>query len=156
MSKIFKALGLTVGIAAGVVLLLLGILMSDWGGSSDSAIAQAGSPDNQFVAEIHVLTTGMHGGPDKLYVTLRRNGLPVGEKIYERTYECDDFRAFHLRWNSAHELTITYGDCNAERERAKGIYREFNYRLQNTIWQSDSTWEDVKINYQDSKIIALH
>jgi hypothetical protein len=161
MSRFSKVLGLTGGIAATAILLLFGVLMIDWARSTssverDDLVAQARSPDERFVAEIHLFTTAMHGGPDKLYVTLGRAGLSSSDKIYERTYECDDRSAFRLQWASTHELIITYGECDAEHERSKGPYSDFYYKEQNRVWQCDSTWQDVKINYQDSRYIAAY
>jgi hypothetical protein len=159
MRRIFKALGVTVGISVGVILLLFGALMIDWARSAsrveeDHLVAQARSPDQKFVAEIHRFTTAMHGGPDKLYVTLGEVGFLSRGKIYERTYECDDLSAFRLRWATAHELIITYGDCDAEAERSKGRYRDFDYQQQNKVWLSDTTRQGLQITYEDSKYVA--
>lgn len=159
MSRIFKALGLTAGITLGVTLLFFGVLMIDWARSAsrverDDLVAQARSPDKHFVAELHLFTTAMHGGPDKLYVTLGEVGSPRGDKIYERTFECDDLSAFPLRWATPHELIFTHGECDPEPERAKGKYRDFDYKQQNRIWRSERIWRDVKITYDDSKYVA--
>jgi hypothetical protein len=156
MSRVFKALGIAVGIAVALVLLLFMVLKSDWGGPSDALLAEARSPDKRFVAEIHRLATPMHGGPDRLYVSLGEVGTRAGfsDKIYERTYECDDLSAFRLRWATAHELTITYGDCDADSERSKGKYRDFYYQQQNRVWRSDTAWQGVQITYEDSKYVA--
>jgi hypothetical protein len=160
MSRVIKALAITVGVGVAVILLLFGFLMIDWGRSAsraerDDLVAQARSPDGHFVAEIRRLTTAMHGGPDKLYVILDENDVASGHKIYERTYECDDFSGFRLQWRSTNDLTITYGDCDAERERSKGNYRDFYYKEQNKVWQHDTAWQNVKITYEDSGHVAI-
>jgi hypothetical protein len=159
MRRIFKALGVMVGIAVAAILLLLGALMIDWARPAsrveeDHLVAQARSPDQKFVAEIRRYTAAMHGGPDKLYVALGEVGLSPGDKVYERTYECDDLSAFRLQWATTHELVFTYSDCNAEPERSKGKYSDFDYKQQNRVWQSYGTWRDVKITYEDSKCVA--
>ena len=155
------ALGLTIGVAVAAVLLLLGVLMFDWTRSSakvenDVLIGKDLAPDKQSVAEIHLATTAMHGGPDKIYVTIRKAGSSDAQRIYERTYECDDLSAFRLQWDSPHDLRITYGKCEAGREQAKGGLKAFNDRQQNQVWRSDTAWQDVKISYEDTRYIATH
>ena len=159
--RLSKTLAVTSGIVVASVLVLLGALMIDWGRSAakvekDLLIAQAISPDQRCVAEIHSLTTAMHGGPDKVYVTLGRTDFPPGDRIYERTYECDDMSAFHLRWQSAHDLAITYGACNPARKALEGRDQDSYYREQNRVWRSDTAWDDVRVKYEDSGQVAVH
>lgn len=159
--KVIKSVVITFGVVLAAAAILFGILMIDWAKSSaraqkDAVIAHTGSPDGQFEAEIHVFTTAMHGGPDTLYIELRQVAPPFAEKIYERTYECSDFSAFSIHWESPHDLTIAYGACNAQRKQTKGIYREFYYKEENKVWRSDTEWQGVNINYIDTKYVAAH
>jgi hypothetical protein len=157
MSSVFKALG----IAAAAFLLLFGALMIDWDRSSakveeDVLIARDLSPDKQSVAEIHLLRTAMHSGPDKIYATISKTGSPASDRIYERTYECDDLSAFRLQWDSRRDLRITYGKCDAGVAQGKGLYKDFNEKQQNKVWRSDIAWQDVRISYEDTKYVATH
>jgi hypothetical protein len=112
MRRIFKLLGVILGVVLVAVLVLVGFLVLDSGGSKDQTIKQAASPNGKLVAEIHQITTPMHGGPDTLTVTIRQAQDPIGQKVYSRTYECDDFSAFRIQWMAPSELTIMYGACN--------------------------------------------
>jgi hypothetical protein len=161
MSRTLNGLIIIVGIVLSGILVLFGALVIDWGRSSaraekDVVITQARSPDNQFVAEIHLLTTAMHGGPDKVYVTITETGTPVSDRVYERTYECDDVSAFRLWWDTPHNLAVTYGSCNAEVEQGNAQIRDFNHQQQNRVWRSETTWGPVKISYKESDHIATH
>jgi hypothetical protein len=159
IGRVFKGFILGIGAALAATVVVLGVLIILWGRSAartekDVLVQQKLSPDNALVAEIHTFTTAMHGGPDKLYVTLRQVDRPFGYKVYERTYECDDLSAFGLRWESPFELTIAYGACDAGHEQGKGKYREFYLNEENKVWRSDTAWQRVKINYIDTKYVA--
>jgi len=142
--RIFKSLGAILGVVLLAVLALAGFLVLDSGGDKDQTIKQAMSPDGKLVVEIHQITTPMHGGPDTLRVTIR---LPedLGDVVYSQTYECSDYSAFRVQWKNPNELTIIYGTCDSGRWHTVD---------ENKVWQRNTEWHDVKINYQNSGYVA--
>jgi hypothetical protein len=156
--SVTKTVAWVLGIGFLTLLVLVAVLVINFREKEkDTLVQQTASPDGKLVAELHRKTTPMHGGPDTLYVTVGQ-AAPLGDgyKVYERTYECDDFSAFRLKWDSLHQLTIAFSACDAGREQTKGIYGDFYYREQNKVWRSDIAWEDVKISYEDTKYVATH
>jgi hypothetical protein len=143
----------TLGGASALILLALIALMIDWSKSGartakDDVIREKTSPDGKLVAEMHELTTAMHGGPDSVSVTIRQTGYPYeNETIYSRVYECDDFSGFDLQWKQSNELTISYGNCNSGRWHTSD---------ENRVLQTKSAWHDVKIDYRDSGHLAIN
>jgi hypothetical protein len=159
MRRVLNIFGVAVAIVLSSVLILFGAIMIDWSRSSaraekDVVITQARSPDNQFVAEIHLLATAMHGGPDRVYVIIKGIGTPLSEKIYERTYECDDVSAYRLTWDGPRNLTMNYGNCDAGAGNAKSS--DFDHQQQNKVWRSETTWGPVKVSYKDTNQVATH
>jgi hypothetical protein len=142
--RIFKWVGMVLGVVLVGVLVLVGFLVLDSGGSKDQTIRQAVSPDGKLVAGIHQIMTPMHGGPDTLRVTIGSSER-LGEVVYSQTYECSDYGAFRLQWNTPNKLTIVYGTCDSGRWHTVD---------ENKVWQRDTEWRDVKIAYQDSGYVA--
>jgi hypothetical protein len=145
ISKVVKVSALIVGITLLGVLALLAFLVFNSGGPKDHLLQQKASPDGRMIAELHANITPMHGGPDTLYVTIRRTGQPFGSEVYSRTYECSDVGAYRLEWEGPNELTIAYGACDSGRWHTKD---------ENKVWKSDVTWEGVRIIYEDTKHVA--
>ena len=149
--KVVKIVVWTSGITVMVVFLLFVALVVDRGKSSarteqDHIIQRRPSPDGKLVAEIHTFTTAMWGGPDTLYVSIGEVEHAHGDKVYSRTYECDDFSGFKLEWNTPKDLTVTYGECNPP----SGDQSPAEHARENKIWQSNIAWRDVMIHYIDS------
>jgi hypothetical protein len=143
---IFKWLGLIFGVVLLAVVALFVFLVLDSGGDKDQLVKQAASPDGKLMAELHQITTPMHGGPDTLRVTIGPIKGPSGGVVYSRSYECtSDYSAFRLQWKTPNELIVTYGTCNSGRWHTKD---------ENKVWQSYAEWHDVKINYLDSGYVA--
>jgi hypothetical protein len=115
----------------------------------DKLIQQKPSPDGKSVAEIHTFTTLMWGGPDTLYVSLRNSADPFGDKVYSRTYECDDFSAFNLQWQTPTQLTIRYGECNTSY-----VDDDQSNAQENKVFQKEANWGTVAIQYVDAKYKA--
>ena len=138
----------TLGGAFALILLVLIALMIDWSKSAkDDVIREKTSPDGNLVAEMHELTTPMHGGPDTVSVTIRQTEYPYeNEIIYSRIYECDDFSGFDLQWKRSNELTISYGNCNGR----------WHTPDENRVLETKSTWRDVKIEYRESGHVAIN
>ena len=113
----------------------------------DSLILQKPSPDGKLVAEIHTFTTAMWGGPDTLYVAIRQSDRSEPEKVYSRTYECGDFSAFGLEWETPEELTIKYGECNP----SPFAHTPAENAKENKIWQQETSWNGVTIRYDDAR-----
>jgi hypothetical protein len=137
---------------AAVFLILVAALLWDWDRSStrkekDSLILQKPSPDGKLVAEIHTFTTAMWGGPDTLYVAIRQSDRSEPEKVYSRTYECGDFSAFGLEWETPEELTIKYGECNP----SPFAHTPAENAKENKIWQQETSWNGVTIRYDDAR-----
>jgi hypothetical protein len=134
------------------ILRRVGVFRCDWSKSGartakDDVIREKTSPDGKLVAEMHELTTAMHGGPDTVSVTIRQTGYPYeNETIYSRVYECDDFSGFDLQWKRSNELTISYGNCNGRWQTPD----------ENRVLETKSTWRDVKIEYRDSGHVAIN
>ena len=151
--KVIAPVTWTLGGASALILLALIALMIDWSKSGartakDDVIREKTSPDGKLVAEMHELTTAMHGGPDTVSVTIRQTGYPYeNETIYSRVYECDDFNGFDLQWKQSNELTISYGNCNSGRWHTSD---------ENRVLQTKSAWRDVKIDYRDSGHLAIN
>ena len=151
--KVIATVTWTLGGACALILLALIALMINWSKSGaqtakDDVIREKTSPDGKLVAEMHELTTAMHGGPDTVSVTIRQTGYPYeNETIYSRVYECDDFNGFDLQWKQSNELTISYGNCNSGRWHTSD---------ENRVLQTKSAWRDVKIDYRDSGHLAIN
>ena len=151
--KVIAPVTWTLGGAFALILLALIALMINWSKSGaqtakDDVIREKTSPDGKLVAEMHELTTAMHGGPDTVSVTIRQTGYPYeNETIYSRVYECDDFSGFDLQWKQSNELTISYGNCNSGRWHTPD---------ENRVLETKSTWRDVKIEYRDSGHLAIN
>ena len=151
--KVIAPVTWTLGGACALILLALIALMINWSKSGaqtakDDVIREKTSPDGKLVAEMHELTTPMHGGPDTVSVTIRQTGYPYeNETIYSRVYECDDFSGFDLQWKQSNELTISYGNCNSGRWHTPD---------ENRVLETKSTWRDVKIEYRDSGHLAIN
>jgi hypothetical protein len=133
-------------VAIGLVALIVDGGDRPW---QDKLIQQRPSPDGKSVAEIHIFTTRMWGGPDTLYVSIRDADRPRGAKVYTRTYECDDLSAFDLKWQTPTQLTIRYGECNASY-----VDDPQTNAQQNKVWQSEDNWDGVAIQYADAKYKA--
>ena len=146
--KVIAPVTWTLGGAFALILLVLIALMIDWSKSAkDDVIREKTSPDGKLVAEMHELTTAMHGGPDTVSVTIRQTGYPYeNETIYSRVYECDDFSGFDLQWKRSNELTISYGNCNGRWQTPD----------ENRVLETKSTWRDVKIEYRESGHVAIN
>ena len=146
--KVIAPVTWTLGGAFALILLVLIALMIDWSKSAkDDVIREKTSPDGKLVAEMHELTTAMHGGPDTVSVTIRQTGYPYeNETIYSRVYECDDFSGFDLQWKRSNELTISYGNCNGR----------WHTPDENRVLETKSTWRDVKIEYRESGHVAIN
>ena len=129
--------------------LLVGVvfLVLDSPHPKDTLTLQAISPDGKLVAELHQVITPMHGGPDTFYISMRRNSLPEGENVYSQTYECNDFTRFRLTWLNPKELSVSYGTCNLGRLHSDN---------DNKVWNRVESWQDIKIDYQDTKYVASH
>jgi hypothetical protein len=137
---------LTALFAVGFVALLADSRERPW---QDKLIQQRPSPDGKFVAEIHTFTTTMWGGPDTLYVSLRNPADRIGDKVYSRTYECGDFSAFNLQWQTPTQLTIKYGECNASY-----VDDDQTNAQENKVFQEEANWGEVAIQYVDAKYKA--
>jgi hypothetical protein len=148
IGKIFKRIGVILGVLLVCALVVFGLLVLNSADDKDETIKREMSPDGKLEAEIHQITTPMHGGPDTLRVTIASSG-GTGDVVYSRTYECSDYSAFRLEWKSSNELTILYSECNASKVNTI----EENIR-ENKVWQSDTSWRDVKINYKDTQYLA--
>ena len=144
----FSAISAVVLVAA---LALFVFLVLDSGSDKDHFLKQSVSPDGKLVVELHQITTPMHGGPDTVYVAIRKSGERSGDKIYSKTFECADFSAFGVEWTSGLELTIKYGECNAS-----GHDNPQEKIKENRVWQKDATWHNVRINYEDARHCATH
>jgi hypothetical protein len=146
--KVIAPVTWTLGGAFALILLVLIALMIDWSKSAkDDVIREKTSPDGNLVAEMHELTTPMHGGPDTVSVTIRQTEYPYeNEIIYSRIYECDDFSGFDLQWKRSNELTISYGNCNGR----------WHTPDENRVLETKSTWRDVKIEYRESGHVAIN
>ena len=146
--KVIAPVTWTLGGAFALILLVLIALMIDWSKSAkDDVIREKTSPDGKLVAEMHELTTPMHGGPDTVSVTIRQTEYTYeNEIIYSRIYECDDFSGFDLQWKRSNELTISYGNCNGR----------WHTPDENRVLETKSTWRDVKIEYRESGHVAIN
>jgi len=146
--KVIAPVTWTLGGAFALILLVLIALMIDWSKSAkDDVIREKTSPDGKLVAEMHELTTPMHGGPDTVSVTIRQTEYPYeNEIIYSRIYECDDFSGFDLQWKRSNKLTISYGNCNGR----------WHTPDENRVLETKSTWRDVKIEYRESGHVAIN
>jgi len=146
--KVIAPVTWTLGGAFALILLVLIALMIDWSKSAkDDVIREKTSPDGNLVAEMHELTTPMHGGPDTVSVTIRQTEYTYeNEIIYSRIYECDDFSGFDLQWKRSNELTISYGNCNGR----------WHTPDENRVLETKSTWRDVKIEYRESGHVAIN
>lgn len=91
----------------------------------------------------------MWGGPDTLYVSLRNPADRIGDKVYSRTYECGDFSAFNLQWQTPTQLTIKYGECNASY-----VDDDQTNAQENKVFQEEANWGEVAIQYVDAKYKA--
>ena len=145
MGTVIRKILWIAGACLSVLLVGVIFLIFDSGHPKDTMIQQALSPDGKLVAELHQVITPMHGGPDTLYVSMRPNSVTEGEHIYSQTYECDDFTQFRLTWLNPKELNVSYGTCNLGR---------LHYDNDNKVWNRVESWQDIKINYQDTKYVA--
>ncbi|HEY1938465.1 MAG TPA: hypothetical protein VGJ33_11075 [Candidatus Angelobacter sp.] len=145
--KVFRIIGWGVGIILVGIIGLVGFLIYDVAPTTDHLILQKTSTDGKTVAELHQLTTRMHGGADTIHVNIRPVNLSEGKEVYSQTYECSDFRAFRLQWISSNELKISYGTCYSER---------WHYKDDNKVWKRDQLWNNIKIEYEDGKYVATH
>lgn len=154
--KLVKVGAWGAAIVVAVLVVLLVALFVDWGRSSahrdqDYIVQQKASPDGKLVAEIHRATTGMWQGPDTVYVAIRSTKNAVGDHVYSKTYECDDFSGFGLEWNNLNQLTVTYAECHESKFNSPTEFAQ-----ENKVSKSDSAWNDVTIRYVDSHHIATH
>jgi hypothetical protein len=144
----------SIGTVIAVALILFTLLIVDWSRSSkrteqDRIIQQRPSPDGKLIAEIHTFTTAMWGGPDTLYLSIRPAQSASGSTVYSRTYECADYSAFGLEWNTLKDLTLKYGECHSSKFDSPTEFAQ-----ENKISKSDSAWNDVMIHYVDSRHVA--
>jgi len=149
----FAVWGVAIVVAAFLILLIA--LFVDWGRSSahrdqDYIVQQKTSPDGKFIAEIRRATTGMWAGPDTVYVAMRTATRAEGDRVYSKTYECDDFSGFGLEWNSPNQLTVTYGECHESKFDGSTEFAQ-----ENKVSKSDSAWNDITIRYVDSHHVAI-
>jgi hypothetical protein len=133
-----------------ILVLLMGgfaFLVFDFRGHDQTRlIRESTSPDGHLVAEIHEVITPMHGGPDMVQVTLRPASRAVGDIIYSQTFECGpDYRAFQVEWQTAQNLTVSYGICDAGR---------YNSASDKKVFQKSASWEGINIIYKDSGYVA--
>jgi hypothetical protein len=98
-----------------IVVLLAVALFVSWGDPvrTDRIVLQETSPDGKLVAELHTRITAMWGGPDTLYVSIRRMKEASSSKVYEQVYECDDVSSFNLKWQTPSELQLETGKCDS-------------------------------------------
>jgi len=113
-----------------------------WSGNRDSTRLSSTSPDRSFVAEIHTVTTPMHGGPDTLYVTIIGNKQAFGETVFSRVYECDDPRGFDLVWTTSKALRVSYPQCDTGRAE------------DNLVTVKQVIWRGIAIDYLESQRTA--
>jgi len=105
------------------------------------------SPDRKSVASLYRFITAMWGGPDTLYVTIRRDSFPWAEEtVYRVEYECDDVTAFDLRWKDSEHLTISYGACGTGDSRWEGP---------NNTLKKLTTSGRISIEYTDTGHVAV-
>jgi hypothetical protein len=136
------------------LLLLLVALFVDWGRSSasgdqDYVVQKKASPDGKLIAELRRATTGRWEGPDTLYVEVHSATETSGDRVYSKTYECDDFSGFDLEWNDPSQLTVTYGECHESKFNSPTEFAQ-----ENKVSKRDSTWHNVTIRYVDSHHVA--
>jgi hypothetical protein len=144
--KLLKSAILVVGLLLFAVVGFSVFVIFDAGGDkNDKLLQKAISPDGRLVAELRENITGQWGGPDTMYVAIRRAKDAFGEKVYSKTYECMDHSPFTLEWNGPAALTIGYGDCDTGHPRTTADDR---------IWTQLTEWQDVKILYRDTKRTA--
>jgi hypothetical protein len=91
----------------------------------------------------------MWAGPDTVYVAMRTATRVGSDRIYSKTYECDDFSGFGLEWNSPNQLTVTYGECHESKFNGPTEFAQ-----ENKVSKSDSAWNDIAIRYVDSHHVA--
>jgi hypothetical protein len=149
MNRVVKGFGLAiVAIGALVVILFASLLVDFSGHAKDRVLKKAVSPDGQFVAEVHEVITPMHGGPDRVDVTLQdqRSDQLVQAVVYSRIFECGpDYAGYGLRWQSSQSLTIWYPTCDGGRYRSPA---------DNWVLQKLDMWRGVAIVYHNSGYVA--
>jgi hypothetical protein len=114
--------------------------------NSDRLIEQSTSPDGRVVAELHKHTSAMWGGPDTLYIAIGQSDRTERNKVYSRTYECADYSAFGLEWETPRQLTIRYGECNP----SQFAHTPAENAKENKVWQQDTSWNGTTIRYDDA------
>lgn len=155
MRTFLKAAGWISATVFVIVLGLIVVLIVNWGMSQSKAekdieVLRKPSPDGRFIAEIHTFRTGMWGGPDTLYVSLRESSAPLGTKVYSQSYECDDVSAYDLLWQTPAQLQVKVGHCDSNPSLdASSVLR------QNTVRQRESRFGSVAIEYVDAKQVAI-
>jgi hypothetical protein len=152
--KLIKVGAWGTAIVVAVFLVFLVVLFVDWGKSSarrdqDYIIQKKASPDGKLVAEIRRVTTGMWEGPDTVYVAIRTATSAWGDRVYSKTYECEDFSGFGLEWDGPNQLTVTYGACHESKFNSPTEFPQ-----ENKVSKGDSAWDDVSIHYVDSHHVA--
>jgi hypothetical protein len=143
--KIMKVAGWLFGAAVVAAIALFAFLMLDSGASKDHLLQKKASADGKRIAELYRRVTPQHGGPDRLYLTLRRSDDPLGEEVYSQAYECSDFSAFRLQWETPHQLKVAYGECDSGQWHTEG---------ESAVQWSLPAWRDVSIEYEDTKYVA--
>jgi hypothetical protein len=140
MRRAFKVLGAVLGAMILVCVLLINLVSHSWGGAKDQMIAQSLAPDEKIIAEIHQSTTPMFGGPDTIYVNL------MGEKVYVRVYECDDYSGYALHWENSRKLIVSYTACRPDPPTPEN----------DAVTHMETSWNDIEISYRDSGHTATH
>jgi len=152
--KLIKVGAWGIAIVVAALILLLVALFVDWGRSSarqdqDYVVQKKASPDGKLIAEIRRATTGRWEGPDTLYVAIRSATDTWGDRVYSKTYECDDFSGFDLEWNGPNQLTVRYGECHESKFNSPSEFAQ-----ENKVSKNDGTWHNVTIRYVDSHHVA--
>jgi hypothetical protein len=137
---------ISIGVIVSLTLIAIVCVVVKFGGDDKTyVIRQSKSNDGNVIAEVISIVTPVHGGPDRVQVTLRPKTEPFGGIVYSQAFECGpDFRAFQVRWLSPSDLLIQYGLCEG---------RYFSAR-DNKIFLKSTAWQGIHITYRQSDYIS--
>jgi hypothetical protein len=124
-----------------VVFALVVFVLVSWGGEKDRLVLRTTSPDGKLIAELHQDITSMHGGPDRLRLTIGRSTVAFGDTVFSEVWECSDDSAMHLAWNGSDRLTFQLGHCVPHIPDAPENHQVFT---------RSTRWHEVSIAYSDS------
>jgi hypothetical protein len=124
---------------------LIVVILASWSGEKDLVIQMATSPDGKLRAELHQDITAMHGGPDRLRLTVGENGAAFGDTVFSEVWECSDDSIMHLAWAGSSELKFQLGRCVPYVPDSPENHR---------VYTRITTWHDVSIAYLDSQQIV--